>query len=99
MDVIGFDRANDIAVVRMRGAAGLPTANIRTSSNLAVGEPIAAIGNSNGTGSAPSYAPGSITQLGASVRASDESAAVPANSMTSSASRPTSVRATRAARW
>ncbi len=73
VDVIGFDRANDIAVVRMRGAAGLPTANIGTSSNLAVGEPIAAIGNSNGTGSAPSYAPGTITQLGASVRASDES--------------------------
>ena len=73
VDVIGFDRANDIAVVRMRGAAGLPTANLGTSSALNVGDPIAAIGNSNGTGAAPSYAPGTVTQIGASVRASDES--------------------------
>lgn len=72
VDVIGFDRANDIAVVRMRGAAGLPIANLGTSSTLNVGEPIAAIGNSNGTGSAPSFAPGTITEIGASVRASDE---------------------------
>ena len=73
VDVLGFDRANDIAVVRLRGAAGMPTANIGRSATLAVGEPIAAIGNSNGTGGAPSYAPGTITQVGASVRASDES--------------------------
>lgn len=73
VDVLGFDRANDIAVIHLRGANGLPTANLGTSSRLAVGDPIAAIGNSNGTGGAPSYAPGAITQLGASVRASDES--------------------------
>lgn len=73
VDVLGFDRANDIAVVRLRGAGGLPTANIGRSADLVVGDPIAAIGNSNGTGGAPSYAPGTVTQLGASVRASDES--------------------------
>jgi S1-C subfamily serine protease len=72
VDVIGFDRASDIAVIRLRGAGGLPTASLGTSSRLAVGDPIAAVGNSNGTGGAPSYAPGVITQLGASVRASDE---------------------------
>ena len=72
-DVIGFDRANDIAVIRLRGAGGLPTANLGTSSTLEVGQPIAAIGNSNGTGGAPSFAPGKVTQLGASVRASNES--------------------------
>lgn len=73
VDVIGFDRANDIALIRLRGAFGLPTANLGTSSTLAVGDPIAAIGNSNGTGAPPSYAPGTVTELGASVRASDES--------------------------
>ncbi|MGI9125643.1 MAG: S1C family serine protease [Mycobacterium sp.] len=73
VDVIGFDRASDIALVRLRGAAGLPVANLGTSSALAVGEPIAAIGNSNGSGAPPSYAPGAVTQLGATVRASDES--------------------------
>ena len=73
VDVIGFDRANDIALVRLRGAGGLPTANLGTSSTVVVGDPIAAIGNSNGPGAPPSYAPGAVTQLGASVRASDES--------------------------
>ena len=53
VDVIGFDRANDIALVRLRGAGGLPTANLGTSSTLAVGDPIAAIGNSNGAGGSP----------------------------------------------
>ena len=73
VDVIGYDRDNDIALIRLRGASGLPTAAIGTSSSLAVGDAIAAIGNSNGTGGAPSYAPGAVTQLGATVRASDES--------------------------
>lgn len=73
VDVIGYDRDNDIALIRLRGAGGLPTAAIGTSSSLAVGDAIAAIGNSNGTGGAPSYAPGAVTQLGATVRASDES--------------------------
>jgi len=73
VDVIGFDRDNDIALVRLRGASGLPTAMIGTSSSLNVGDAIAAIGNANGSGGPPSYAPGSVTQIGASVRASDES--------------------------
>lgn len=73
VDVIGFDRDSDIALVRLRGAVGLPTAFVGTSSNLAVGDPIAAIGNANGSGGPPSFAPGHVTQIGASVRASDES--------------------------
>ncbi|AQT80051.1 serine protease [Mycolicibacterium litorale] len=73
VDVIGYDRTNDIALVRMRGASDLPVASLGTSSGLAVGDPIAAIGNAGGAGGAPSFSPGTITQLGASVRASDES--------------------------
>ena len=75
IDVIGFDRGSDIALIRLRGAAGLPTAMLGTSSALAVGNPIAAVGNSDGGNGNPSYAPGVITQLGASVRASDDSGA------------------------
>ena len=73
VDVIGFDRASDIALVHLRGAEALPTAALGTSSTLAVGDPIAAIGNSDGAQGSPSYASGSVTALGASVRASDES--------------------------
>lgn len=73
VDVIGYDRANDIALVRLRGASDLPVATLGTSSSVVVGDPIAAIGNAGGAGGAPSYAPGTVTEIGASVRASDES--------------------------
>jgi len=73
VDVIGYDRTNDIALVRLRGAADLPVAALGTSSSVVVGDPIAAIGNAGGAGGAPSFAPGAVTQIGASVRASDES--------------------------
>jgi S1-C subfamily serine protease len=73
VDVIGYDRTNDIALIRLRGASELPVASLGTSSAISVGDPIAAIGNAGGTGGAPSFAAGNITQLGTSVRASDES--------------------------
>ena len=38
VDVIGFDRASGIALIRLRGAGGLPTANLGTSSSVAVGD-------------------------------------------------------------
>lgn len=73
VDVIGYDRASDIALVRLRGAGDLPVATLGSSSSVAVGDPIAAIGNAGGAGGAPSFAPGTVTEIGASVRASDES--------------------------
>ncbi|MCI4675738.1 S1C family serine protease [Candidatus Mycolicibacterium alkanivorans] len=73
VDVIGYNRTDDIALVRLRGASDLPVASLGTSSSLAVGDAIAAIGNAGGAGGAPSFAGGTVTHLGASVRASDES--------------------------
>lgn len=72
VDVIGYDRTNDIALLRLRGGADLPTVVTGTSSRLTIGDDIAAIGNAGGTVGAPSFSPGHITELGASVRASDE---------------------------
>lgn len=73
VDVVGFDRANDIALIRLRGAVGLPTAITGSAAALTIGEPIAAIGNADGAPGNPTFAPGTVTQIGASVRASDES--------------------------
>ncbi len=73
VDVIGYDRASDIALVRLNGAGDLPVAALGTSTSLVVGDPIAAIGNAGGAGGAPSFSPGTVTELGAAVRASDES--------------------------
>lgn len=72
VDVIGYDRANDIALVRLNGAGPLPVAAIGSSATVAVGDPIAAIGNAGGVGGVPSFSPGTVTELGATVRASDE---------------------------
>lgn len=73
VDVLGYDRASDIALIRLRGASGLPTAVLGTSSTVAVGDPIATLGNAGGAGGAPSFSPGNVTELGSSVRAQDES--------------------------
>lgn len=72
VDVIGFDRSHDIAVVQLRGANGLVTANIGSSGGVAVGDPVIALGNAGGQGGTPSAVPGNISALNQTVSASDE---------------------------
>lgn len=70
-DVIGFDRTHDIAVLQLHGASGLPAANIGSSAGVAIGEPVVAVGNTDGEGGAPSAVPGNVTGLNQTVSASD----------------------------
>jgi S1-C subfamily serine protease len=70
-DVIGFDRTNDIAVLKLRGASGLSVANIGDSNQVQVGDPIVALGNAGGAGEAPSAVPGRVTALDQTISASD----------------------------
>lgn len=55
VDVVGYDRTQDIAVLQLRGAAGLPTATI--GGEATVGEPIVALGNVGGQGGTPTRWP------------------------------------------
>lgn len=71
-DVIGYDRTHDVAVLQLRGAAGLSPANIGNSAAVAVGDQVVAMGNAGGQGGTPSAVPGQITGLGEQVSASDE---------------------------
>ena len=71
--VVGYDAGSDIAVLKLQGASGLHTAALGSSSTVAVGESVVAIGNAGGTGGTPSAAPGTITGLGRSITAADES--------------------------
>jgi S1-C subfamily serine protease len=71
--VVGYDRTEDIAVIQMKGASGLPTASIGDSSKVSVGDSVLAIGNAGGTGGTPSVAEGSVSALNQSITASDES--------------------------
>lgn len=72
VDVLGFDRSHDVAVLQLRGASGLPTANIGDSSKVAVGDPVVAMGNAGGQGGTPSAVPGNVIGLNQTVSAADE---------------------------
>jgi S1-C subfamily serine protease len=69
--VVGYDRTHDLAVLQMQGASGLRPARLGNSDSVAVGDPVAAIGNAGGTGR-PTVAPGQVAALNRSVSTSDE---------------------------
>jgi len=70
--VVGYDVADDIAVIQLQGASGLKTANLGDSSKVTVGEAVVAIGNAGGTGGTPSAAGGSVIALDQQIAAGDQ---------------------------
>lgn len=72
VDVIGYDRNHDVAVVQLLGAGGLPVANIGRSAGVAIGDPVVAMGNAGGQGGTPSAVPGQVIGLNETVSAADE---------------------------
>lgn len=71
--VAGYDVSSDIAVIKLEDASGLQTASLGNSSGVAVGQNVVAIGNAGGVGGTPTAAAGTVTGLGRSITASDES--------------------------
>lgn len=69
VDVIGYDRSHDVAVLQLRGAAGLPTAAI--GDGVGVGEPVVAMGNAGGQGGTPSAVAGRVVAVNQTVQATD----------------------------
>ena len=69
VDVVGYDRTQDVAVVQLRGASGLPTAVI--GGGIAGGEPVIALGNAGGQGGMPSAVAGRVVAVNQSVSATD----------------------------
>jgi len=70
--VVGYDATADVAVVQLTDASGLQTAEIGSSSKVAVGDPVVAIGNAGGTGGTPTASGGSVTALDQAITATDE---------------------------
>jgi S1-C subfamily serine protease len=70
--VVGYDIANDLAVLMLRGASGLKTIGPAASAGLRVGQAVTAFGNAGGVGSTPSAARGRVTALGVSITATNE---------------------------
>src|SRR6195952_2551395 len=69
VDLVGYDRVRDIAVLQLSGAGGLPTAVLGDSSTLSVGDPVVSLGNASGSGRPLTHEAGTVaafnTQLSA----------------------------------
>jgi S1-C subfamily serine protease len=71
--VLGYDAADDIAVLQLQGATHLKAVTIGDSSQVTVGTPVLALGNEAGQGGSPTVAPGVIGSLDRTIVASDQS--------------------------
>ena len=69
--VVGYDRTDDIALIRLQGAARLRVVPVGNSSLAKVGQPVVAMGNALGH-SAVITSPGKLTKLNQTILASDE---------------------------
>ncbi|MFA1539008.1 S1C family serine protease [Actinomadura monticuli] len=72
-EVVGYDRAGDIAVIRLTGAARLKVAVFGSASAVNVGDVVTAVGNAGGKGGSPAVVTGKVTALEQSVTARDDS--------------------------
>jgi len=71
-EVLGYDVANDVALLQVDGVSGLPTADLGDSSDLAIGDGVVALGNALGRGGAPTVTTGSVVALDREISVSDE---------------------------
>jgi serine protease Do len=70
VDLVGYDRTHDIALLQLRGAGGLPTAPLGNSASVVIGDPAVAIGNANAGGD-PTREVGTISNLDRTIDAKD----------------------------
>ena len=69
--VVGYDATDDVALLQLQGASGLPTVTFGNSSQVRLGTQVLALGNAEGQGGAKAAA-GIINALNRSIQASDE---------------------------
>jgi S1-C subfamily serine protease len=69
--VIGYDSADDVALLQLTGASGLAAVSIGNSAQVRVGTPVLALGDAQGRGRV-TPARGYISGLNRSIQASDE---------------------------
>jgi S1-C subfamily serine protease len=74
--VIGVDPTQDVAVIQLENASGLPVTPFDLSGSLAVGDPVTGKGNALGRNGAPVVANGKVTSLDETIEVQDEEATV-----------------------
>ncbi|MBO0886888.1 MAG: trypsin-like peptidase domain-containing protein [Acidimicrobiales bacterium] len=73
--VVGVDPTDDVAVIHLQGASGLPTVPTGNSSSVKVGDSVVAIGNAQDLPGKPSVSSGNVVALDQDITAADESGA------------------------
>ena len=68
-DLVGMDPSNDVALLKIRNASGLPTAVLGSSADLRVGDSVLAIGNALNLGATPTVTEGIVSALNRSIDA------------------------------
>jgi S1-C subfamily serine protease len=74
--VIGVDPTQDVAVIQLEGASGLPTTPFDLSGSLAVGDQVTGKGNALGRNGPPVVASGTVTSLDETIQVQDEEATI-----------------------
>ena len=69
--VLGYDKADDVALLQIEGGSGLPTVKLGVSSRVTVGEPVVAIGNALNLPGPPKVTQGTVTGVGRSITVRD----------------------------
>jgi S1-C subfamily serine protease len=75
--VLGYDAADDVALLQIDGVSGLKTVTTGDVGQLAVGDPVLALGNALGRGGTPAPAAGSIVALDQTITATDDNGSNP----------------------
>ena len=70
--VLGYDKADDVALIQIEDVSGLTAATLGDSSSLQVGDAIVAMGNAGGKGGSPSVVSGTVTGLDQQITAADQ---------------------------
>jgi S1-C subfamily serine protease len=74
--VVGVDPTQDVAVIQLEGATGLPVTPFDLSGSLAVGDPVTGRGNAGGLDGTPLSATGTVTSLDETISVEDEEATI-----------------------
>ena len=71
--VVGYSDSDDVAVLRLSGASHLATVSVGNSATVVAGQRIVALGNAEGRDGTPSVVTGTVTSIGATITAVDDS--------------------------
>jgi S1-C subfamily serine protease len=65
--VLGYDSADDVAVLRLTDASGLRSVATGNSTQIDLGQPVLAVGNAEGRGGTPTASAGTVTAVGQTI--------------------------------